>query len=120
MRIKKVIILVSLLLAVSQMAFAGHRDIFLQFHRKNISGKNTAVNRAPMRLPIEVVYDSDTHEIEVTEDEAIEADVFLYNANGTLEGYSSTLNTDFYVFTSGTYTIQIQGDGWYAEGEIEV
>ena len=73
-----------------------------------------------MRLPIEVVYYSDTHEIEVIGDESIEAEVFLYNANGTLEDYSATLNTDFSVFTFGTYTILIQGDGWYAKGDVEM
>lgn len=35
------------------------------------------VNRAPMRMPIEVVYDSDTHNIKVTGDTGIEAEVFF-------------------------------------------
>ena len=77
-------------------------------------------NRAPMRLPIEVVYDSDTHKIEVIGDESMEAEVFLYNANGSLENYSSLLNTEFTVLTPGIYIIQIEGEGWYAEGEIEI
>lgn len=62
----------------------------------------------------------DTHKINVVGNESLEAEVFFYNTNGTLEGYSSTLNTDFTVLTSGIYIIQIQGEGWYAEGEIEV
>ena len=73
-----------------------------------------------MRLPIEVVYDSDTHKIEVIGDESMDAEVFLYDANGSLENYSSLLNTEFTVLTPGIYNIQIQGDGWYAEGEIEI
>ena len=43
-----------------------------------------------------------------------------YNINGTLESYSPILNTDFTVLNLGTYSIQIQGDGWYAEGEVEI
>ena len=35
------------------------------------------VNRAPMRMPIEVVYDSDTHNIKVTGEKGIEARLFL-------------------------------------------
>jgi len=62
----------------------------------------------------------DTHKINIVRNESLEAEVFFYNTNGTLEGYSSTLNTDFTVLTSGIYIIQIQGEGWYAEGEIEV
>lgn len=117
---KKVIILVGLLLVMAHTVFAEQRGVFMNFYRRSNPEKNMSVNRAPMRLPIEVVYDSDTHKIEVTGEEPLEAEVFLYNANGTLEDYSSTLNTDFTILTPGTYTIQIQADGWYAEGEIEV
>ena len=53
-------------------------------------------------------------------DESIKAEVFLYNANESLEDYSSSLNTEFTVFDLGTYSIQIQADEWYAEGKIEI
>ena len=120
MSMKKVIIMAGLLLVMAHAAFAEQWGVFMEIHKKSIPEKNMSVNRAPMRLPIEVVYDSDTHKIEVTGDESIEAEVFLYNANGTLEDYSSTLNTDFTILTPGTYTIQIQADECYAEGEIEI
>lgn len=109
-----------LLLGMSHTAFATQWGVFMEFHRKSNPGKNMSVNRAPMRLPIEVIYDSDTHKIKMAGEESLEAKVFLYNTNGTLENYSSTLNTDFTILTSGTYIILIQGDGWYAEGEIEM
>lgn len=121
MSMKKVIILVVLLLTtMAHTAFAEQRGVFMEFHRKINPGKNMQVNRAPMRMPIEVVYDSDTHNVKVTGDKGIEAEVFLYDANGTLESHSSTLNAEFNVLVSDTYTIQIQGEGWYAEGEIEM
>ena len=47
-------------------------------------------------------------------------ETLVYNINGTLESYSPILNTDFTVLNLGTYSIQIQGDGWYAEGEVEI
>lgn len=117
---KKVIILVGLLLAMAHSASAEQRGVFMEIHRKSIPGKNMSVNRSPMRLPIKVVYDSDTHKIEVMGDESIKAEVFLYNANESLEDYSSSLNTEFTVFNLGTYSIQIQADEWYAEGKIEI
>ena len=117
---KKLIILAVLLLGMVHTAFAEQRGVLIEIHYRSVTGKNMSVNRAPMRLPIDVVYDSDMHKIEVTGEESIEAEVFLYNTNGSLENYSSSLNTDFTVLTSGIYTIQIQGNGWYAEGEIEV
>ena len=120
MKLKNIIILVGLLLAIVPTAFAEQRGVFMDFHRKINPGKNMQVNSAPMRLPIEVVYDSDTHNIKVTGEKGIEAEVFLYNVNGTLESHSSTLNAEFSVLESDTYTILIQGDGWYAEGEIEM
>ena len=121
MSMKKVIILVVLLLTtMAHTAFAEQRGVFMEFHRKINSGKNMQVNRAPMRMPIEVVYDSDTHNIKVTGDTGIEAEVFLYDANGAHESHSSTLNAEFCVLESDTYTILIQGEGWYAEGEIQM
>ena len=119
-KLKRTIILVGLLLTIVPTAFAEQRGVFMDFHRKINPGKNMQVNRAPMRLPIEVVYDSDTHNIKVTGEKGIEAEVFLYNVNGTLESHSSTLNAEFSVLESDTYTILIQGEGWYAEGEIEM
>lgn len=72
-----------------------------------------------MRLPIEVVYDTDTHKIEVVGNESLIAEIFLYKADETLLDYSSIINTTFTVQTSGTYIIIIQSDKWYAKGEIE-
>lgn len=120
MKLKRTIILVGLLLAIVPTAFAEQRGVFMEFHRKINPGKNMQVNRAPMRLPIEVVYDTDSHKIQVIGDELTEAEVFLYNADGTLESRSSKLNTDFTGLTYGTYSILIQGKEWYAEGIIEM
>ena len=120
MKLKNIIILVGLLLAIVPTAFAEQRGVFMDFHRKINPGKNMQVNRAPMRLPIEVVYDTDSHKIQVIGDELTEAEVFLYNADGTLESRSSKLNTDFTGLTYDTYSILIQGKEWYAEGIIEM
>ena len=117
---KKMIFIAGLLLSMALTAFAEQQGVFMQFHRKINPENSRDVNRAPMRLPIEVVYDSDTHKIEVIGDESMEAEVSLYNANGSLENYSSLLNTEFTVLTPGIYIIQIEGEGWYAEGKIEI
>lgn len=117
---KKTIILLGLLLVMSYTAFAEQRGIFMNLHGDINPNKDTEVNRTPMKQPIMVIYDSDVHKIEVIGNESLEAEVFFYNMNGTLEGYSPILNTDFMVLNSGTYSIQIQGNGWYAEGEVEI
>lgn len=120
LKMKKLIIMAALLLGMAHTAFAEQRSVLMEIHYRSVPGKNMSVNRAPMRLPIEVVYDSDTHKIEVTGNESMDAEVFLYDANGSLENYSSSLNTEFTVLNPGIYNIQIQGNGWYAEGEIEI
>ena len=109
-----------LLLCITQISYAEQRGVFLEFHRKSTPEKHTEVNRAPMRVPIEVIYDSDTQKLEIIGTESLEVEVFFYRANGVLEGYSSTLNCEFIISTPDSYIIQILGDGWYAEGEIQV
>lgn len=120
MRMKKMIILVGLLFVTIQSLLAEQRGVFMEFHRKINPEHTRDVNRAPMRLPIEVVYDIETHKMQIAGDESIEAEVFLYDANGTLKEYSPTLNTEFNIFASGNYIINIIGEGWYAEGKIEI
>ena len=90
---KKLIILAVLLLGMVHTAFAEQRGVLIEIHYRRVTGKNMSVNRAPMRLPIEVVYDSDTHKIEVTGGESVEAEVFLCNANGGLENYCNVYGT---------------------------
>lgn len=109
---KKLIVLAGLILAMAHTAFAEQRGVLMEIHNKSNPEKNMEVNRSPMHLSIEVIYDSDTHKIEVAGNESLEVEVFLYNTNGTLEDYSSTLNTDFAVLTPGTYIIR--GGGCFA------
>ncbi|WP_277070547.1 hypothetical protein [Prevotella corporis] len=115
---KKLIILAVLLLGMAHSALAEQRGVFMQFHRRINPEDTRDVNRAPMHLPIEVVYDFGTHKIEVIGEETMDAKVFLYNGNGSLENCASSLNTEFAVLTPCIYIIQIQGNGWYAEGKI--
>lgn len=118
---KKTIFAVVLLLAMTLATFAEQRGVFMEFHRKSHPQKNMEVNRAPMRLPIEAIFDSETLKIEVVGNASIDAEVYLYNkANDTLENYSSSLNSVFTVSASGTYIVQLQGEDWYAEGEVEI
>ena len=91
----------------------------MDVHRKNDPQKSTGVHRAPMLINIDVYYDTETHIVEVYGDEAMDAEVFIYNASGDLVNYSSSLNTELTIPASGIYTIQIESEGWYALGVIE-
>lgn len=52
-------ILTGLLLFMAQPALAEQYDIYLEMHQRSNHENDTKVNRAPMLLPIEVVYASE-------------------------------------------------------------
>ena len=56
---KKIIILVAMLLLGVNSINAARRAVYLSFSSNGLSGKKGNANRAPMHLPVNVVYDSD-------------------------------------------------------------
>ncbi|MDE7414195.1 MAG: hypothetical protein K2N05_10490 [Muribaculaceae bacterium] len=72
-----------------------------------------------MRLPIEVMYDSDGAVVEISCASDLEGEVYIYDAAGVEEAYSPCLNTVLSVSDSQYHTILIEGDGWEATGVIE-
>lgn len=117
---KKIITLAGLVWIFAHSAMADQLPVFLEYHRKITPEKNTDVNRSLAVCPIGVYYDSITRKIETVGDEYVEAEIFLYDADGTIIEHSSSINTEFTVSASGAYIILTQGNGWYAEGKIEV
>lgn len=115
---KKLIFIALFLASFNMIASAETRNVLLEFHR-GTHPNNTKVDRAPMRLPIEVVYDSDTSTIEVISSLNQNAEVYIYNANGCIVGYSRALNTSITLVNDEPTTIHIIGDGWNAFGAIE-
>lgn len=118
---KNVLLSMMLVVLTAIPAMAEDVDIILRFH-KNHTEKDIPkeVNRAPMRLPVYVSYDTETGIIDVRGSESLDGEVYLYDADGVVKGYSPTINTSFEVASNGLYIIYIEGDGWYAEGEIEM
>ena len=104
----------------SFQGYAENESVVIDIYQTGHGDKSTSVRRSPMRIPIDVYYDEDIHRIAVIGDESIDAEVYLLDAEGIIVFHSASLNTNYTFSTPGTYTIQIQGDGWYAEGEIEV
>lgn len=93
------------------------KGIFLEYSQySETSGRH----RAPMHINIEAYYNPSAQTIEVVGDEYIGAEVFLYDAEGPLVDYSSSINTVFSVSAPGSYRILIQSPNWYAEGEIQI
>ncbi len=117
---KKSIVLLGMLLTfVSFMSNASQEKVYLKYHRDTHS-KNTTVLRLPQRLPIDVVYDDECRQIQVSGDEEMMAQVFLCDANGNTLDYSSTINVTFDVpeVCTETLIIRIEAEDWIAEGEV--
>lgn len=122
MSMKKLIIMAGLLLVMAHAAFAEQWGVFMEIHKKSIPEKNMSVNRSPMRLPIEVVYDSDTHKIKVSGDNKMEVQLFLCDENGNTLDYSQCVNSVLNIPNSysGLITLRIESEGWIAIGNINV
>lgn len=78
------------------------------------------VNRSLIHIPISVTYDESSQCIDVKADNSIKACVYIYDDMGVLVGYSSLLNSHFYVADNKDYVVKIEHTEWYAEGEIEL
>jgi len=119
---KKAILLIGVLISIVIQAYAAKDTIHMHLQRRGASTPNTTVCRTPMRLPLEVVYDSETRQVEVTGDEETIAQVFLCDANGNTLDYSSSVNTVLNVPDgySGLVILRIESEDWIAVGEIEI
>ena len=114
---------ISIILAlffVLHPTFAEKHEIFMDYHRVTNSKKNLAVNRSLIHLPISVAYDENSQCIDIKADISIKACVYIYDDMGVLVGYSSLLNSHFYVADNKDYVIKIEHTDWYAYGKFKL
>ena len=79
----------------------------------------TMINRSLVQTPtLDVIYDSDTQTIRITSPESQTANVYIYDSNGAVVGYANSLNTTIQLPSAGSYTIYMEGSGWYGIGYI--
>lgn len=94
----------------------------MEYHQLGYGNNSTKVRRSPLRLPIDVFYNNDTHQIEVTSDDEVSAQVFLCDENGNTLDYSPSINAVLDVPSNynGPIIIRIEGDDWIAIGKIAI
>lgn len=94
----------------------------MEYHQLGYGNNSTKVCRSPLRLPIDVFYNNDTHQIEVTSDDEVSAQVFLCDENGNTLDYSPSINAVLDVPSNynGLIIIRIEGDDWIAIGKIAI
>lgn len=118
---RKVILLFSaVFFALSAVAEDNTTGVFMDIYLSGDGGSITKVNRSLVQVPsMEVVYDAEAKTIRITSPEPVEADVYIYDANGAVVGHADTLNTIIQLPSSDSYTIYIVGDGWYGIGHTK-
>lgn len=117
---RKVILLFSAIIAFALSALAEEAtEVFMEFHKISNEESNTKVNRSLVQIPtLDVVYDAGTKTIRITSAESSETNVYIYDESGATVGYANSLNTTIQLPSAGSYTIYIEGEGWYGVGYI--
>lgn len=120
---KKLLSLLGVLIIIGCLqSYAAKSGVYMDFYKYGHESKNTTVHRSPMRIPIDVYYDEELHQIEICGDEDMNVQIYLCDENGNTITYSSTINTilDVPDGYSGLLFIRVEGEGWIATGQIAI
>ena len=117
---RKAILLFSAIMAFALSALAEETTgVFMEIHKNGDEEDATKVNRSLVQIPtLDVVYDAGTKTIRITSAESSESNVYIYDESGATVGYANSLNTTIQLPSAGSYTIYIEGEGWYGVGYI--
>ena len=119
---RKYLLLFGVIISIGIPSFASKYDVCMEYHQLGQGTQSTTVRRSPLRLPIDVLYDSETHQIEVVGDEDVVAQTFLCDENGNVLDYSPSINAVLQIPSnySGLIIIRIENEDWSAIGEMAV
>ena len=79
-------------------------------------GHKSTVERAPMRVLLDVNYNAELNAIEITSANGQEAEAFLLY-EGEVVDFASSIPAIFFLPSStGSYSVTIENDSWVAEG----
>lgn len=117
---RKQVLTVIITVASFFTASAEQKNIYMIIHGE-IKPRHTQVDRTPIRQPVlDVVYDSDLSTIIVSGSTSVDGVITIYNNNGIIVGTADSINATIQPTMPGPYLIRIDGDGWYAIGNIDV
>ena len=117
---KKVILLFNVIISLAISALAEDTTgVYMDFYTIGNEESSTQLNRSLVQVPtIYVVYTSDTRTIRITSSEPSKANIYIYDCNGNVVSFTNSLNAVIQLPSSGSYTIYIEGDGWYGIGYV--
>ncbi len=115
---KKIIFLFSLLISFYTGATERTKN-HVPLHKSGTTDIDMERERTPIKVPIEVLYDSETNVIEIwCDNDNIQAEVYIYNNHGSLEFHSFYMNIVIPLISYGDHYIVLRGDGWEATGSF--
>lgn len=103
-------------------AHAEKRSVVLERYLTGHVDRSKTVRRSPMQIPLDVIYDDESRQIEICGVEEMDIQVYLYDEKENPIAYSSTINStlDIPDGYSGIISIKIEGESWIATGIITV
>lgn len=122
MFMKKYLLFIGVLISIAFYVSASKTSVIMSSYKNGHQDKNTTVRRSPMQLPIEVFYNDETRQVEISCNDDLDAQVYLCDENRNILDYSTCLNTVLNVPDnySGVLIIRIESDDWIASGEIAI
>ena len=119
---KKYLLLIGVIISIAIQASAAKEDIYMTIYRKGNERIDKTIHRSPMLLPVDVFYNTETHQIEVTSGDEVSAQVFLCDKNGNTLDYSPCINAVLDVPSNynGIIIIRIDSENWIATGKIAI
>ncbi|MDE6199022.1 MAG: hypothetical protein K2G06_04185 [Muribaculaceae bacterium] len=115
---KKLFLIIAMVFTTTICSFAEDEKVLITINKRSETPDNSTWERAPMRIPVDVYYNTENRVIKVEGSETIEAEIYIYNKYEELVDYSSTINAEFQLTMPGEYTVHIQSEYWYAEAVV--
>ena len=91
---KKFLSLLGVLFFISSFqVYAEKKSVILDHYFTGHVDKSKSIRRSPMQIPIDVYYDDELRQIEISSDVGVEVQLFLCDINGNTLDYSHCINT---------------------------
>lgn len=118
---KKLLTLLGVLIFIGCLqAHAERSKAIIEWYQTGHVDRSTTVRRSPIRIPIDVYYDEELRQIEISSD--MDAQIFVCDENGHTLDYSPCINAVLNIpyNYSGFIILRIESEEWIAIGKIIV
>lgn len=116
---RKILLLLIAMITLAVNAENTKQDIPINIHPKT-HPIDTEIIRSPTKSGVEAYYETESSTIVVSGNQELKGEVFLYDASGAVEDFSTEINSTLRVISTGLHTVVIVTDKWYGVGQIDI